>query len=192
MDGSAKIVLRSLIETINIFIVILYFPELRTLYQKAQEFPDANKLWKSHFNDKNIYIKLHEIMSSTGADEETQNSFLNWQIEEKKFLNQCVHSSYVASAFSTESPSFTKNFFPTAIFGSPTVFSIRTIDVCLKSIWLFSLIGFKQLVEPSDKSKPLLIMDQKEDWFKIGKSTWNVFNHAVIKYWNADFNILSL
>jgi hypothetical protein len=185
-------ILRSLIETLNIFTVTLYNPELRTLYQQAQDFPDANMLWKSNFNDRNIYKKLHEIMTSSGADEETLTFFLDWQKEEKQFLNQYVHSSYIASALSSEAPSFTKNSFPTAIFGAPTVFSLRKIDVCFKSIWFFSLLGFKQLVKPVDKSIPLISIDQNDNWFKINKSTWYVFNHVVMKYWDADINIQSV
>lgn len=187
LDGSARIILRSLIETQNICTAILFDPKLGKLYKEAQESVTANKLWNEYFRRHKMTQIIRTNMKTKVEEDELINFYLDWQEEELQLLNQSVHSSYIATALSSMAPSFEKDFVISSIFGAPTIFSIKTIDVCSKAIWFFSLIGFTQLLKPIDNSSPRFVPDIKDDWTKICGTTWHVFTRVVEKFWDAGF-----
>jgi len=187
LDGSARIILRSLIETLNICTAILFDPKLGKLYKEAQESVNANKIWNEHFRRHKMTQIIRTNMKTKVEEDELINFYLDWQEEELQLLNQSVHSSYIATALSSMAPSFEKDFVISSIFGAPTIFSIKTIDVCSKAIWFFSLIGFTKLLKPIDNSSPRFVPDIKDDWTKICGATWHIFTRVIEKFWDADF-----
>lgn len=189
LDGSARIILRSLIETLNICTAILFDPKIGKLYKEAQESVNANKIWNEHFRRHKMIQIIRDNMKKKIGEEEDEliDFYLNWQDEELQLLNQSVHSSYIATAFSSMAPSFEKDYVVSSIFGSPTIFSYKTIEVCTKAIWFFALIGFTQLLKPIDNSLLRLIPDKKDGWTRICGTTWHVFTRVVEKFWDAGF-----
>ncbi len=188
LDASAKIILRSLVETLNILTITTYDPILRKQFQTNQEFEAANKFWRKYFRTQQVNMKLKEIMSKLTLDEETQNMLLEWQKEEIQLLHQTVHTSYIAAAVSSAVPTTDGTSYSTAIFGAPTIFSYRTLAFACKSIWLFSLIGFRLLYKPIDSSTPLLKPHPENSWNKIIAATFFVLNRAILRYWDTNLN----
>jgi hypothetical protein len=186
LDNSAKIILRTLTEALNTCTITLYDPSLRKQYQAAQDFNESYKVWNDHFRDKQIYTVLKEIMEKMNLDSEIQNLFLDYQKEEKRLLHQTVHTTYTAAAFASRVQSSDQRTFPSAIFGASTIFSVRTLAFACKSIWLFSLIGFRLLFKPLDMSQPLLQPKPHNTWTKIIASSFFVLNETIPRYWDTD------
>jgi hypothetical protein len=186
LDNSAKIILRTLIDTLNICTITLYDPTLRKQYQEAQEFEKANKFWRNHLRDQDINPLLKIIMGKMNLNDEDQDVLIDYQKEEKKLLHQTVHSSYIAAALASTVQSSDQSTYPSAIFGASTIFSVRTLTFACKSIWLFSLIGFKLLFKPLDKSNPLLESDPNNNSTKIIACSYFVLNEIILKYWDKE------
>jgi hypothetical protein len=186
LDNSAKIILRSLIETLNICTVTLYDPTLREQYKEAQDFEDAKRIWGKRLRNAQMVTVIKEIMKKMNITDEEQALYLDYQEEEKQLLHQTVHTSYVAAAFASSVQSSDLSTFPSAILGSSTIFSIRTLACASKSIWFFSLIGSRLLYEPLDSSRPLLKLNSNVDWTKITATSFYVFNEMIIRYWDED------
>jgi hypothetical protein len=186
LDCSAKMQLRSLIESTNSCLITLYDRSISKNFHEAQNNKMADEIWKKYFHGNKYWNMIGSIMGDAGVDEDSQTVLLNWIKEEKKLLNQTVHTSYLAAALSTSIISFEKGKYKKAIFGETTVFSIRTLSDAYKIIWLFSQISFYLLYKPINDQQPLIKTDTLNDWIKINIVSHYLLNQVVLKYWDID------
>jgi hypothetical protein len=187
LDLPAKTVLRSLIETFNIFIVTTYDEELRRLYRQAKDFDQARNVWQQHFTEKKLQARLAKIFEEYEIELEVHDEFRQWQAQEKTAASQAVHVSYTAVLFATAPYPADRTTFQPGMFGSATLFSVRTLAQACKAIWFFSMVGFNLLIRANPKDGSHLYFPSKDDTGdKIVINGHFVLDRLVRKHWHED------
>lgn len=189
LDNSAKTILRSMVEAINICTATLNSSKLRNDYQRAQNFSEANLFWVANFSKGKLMNLKDSLLQKMQLDDETRNSFKAWQKEENELLNQAVHNSYIAAAMSSRAIAFDKQNTTLAILGAPNFNSIRTLSFAGRSLWEFSLFATSLLFTSQDGLPPLMKKEYSKEWEFINHSTFYVLNKLISKYWDATSNI---
>jgi hypothetical protein len=188
LDVSAKVVVRTLLETLSIWLVTFRDPVFRKKYPKAQDFSKANKLWL-----KEIAGKQNEALESEfierKIEDEVRDIYINWLKDERLLLNQTVHTSYIAAAMSCYSLSLDKETFSLAFFGTATLFSFRTISLACQSVWLFMMISLHYLLHSEYSISLPLPLDKSDNWVKSFVSSWAVLDSTIQKYYDAKTKI---
>lgn len=184
LDNSAKSVLRTMYEAINICLCTLFDPVIRKEFQSAQDFKEANIFWGKYFGRGKLEKRIQEIRLTLGFDEELNQVLGNWYKEEKTLLNQTIHTSYLAAALSCSVVSVNKKKFPLAVFGATSIFSIRTLSFACRSIWFFSLFINKMLFDPKSNFFSKWGSYISKDWRFINASSLFVLDKAILKYWS--------
>jgi hypothetical protein len=187
LDSAAKGSLRSLIEAINALIVCLADEELSTRFREPQSFEEARRLWYLELSPKRLSVRLSNIIKSFGLDDQAEAALQDWMRQELELAPQFVHVSYLAAVFTCKSPHVDNQMMRPAIFGSPSVFSVRTLAQAAKTIWFFSRIGFALLVRPQAvDSEPIHRLDVNEENDRTVALGYYVYSELVFDHWEDD------
>jgi hypothetical protein len=187
LDSAAKGNLRSLIEGLNALIVCLADEELSTRFRGPQSFEEARRLWYLDLSPKKLSARLSNIIRSFGLDEQAEAALQDWMRQEIELASQFVHVSYLAAVFTCKSPHVDDQMMRPAIFGSPSVFSVRTLAQAAKMIWFFSRIGFALLVRPqAADSEPIYRLDINDENDRIVVLGYYVYDELILDRWEDD------
>jgi hypothetical protein len=187
LDLPAKSVLRSLIETFNILIITIHDEEIRHLYVQAEDFDQAYKIWRKYLTGKNANAQLAKIFEEYEIEIDVHDEFREWQSQEYTIVSQATHVSYLAAACATAPYPVDGSTFELGMFGSPTIFSIRTLAQACKSIWFFSMIGFNLLIRANPKDGTHLYLPSPDDTGgKILLNGYFVLDRLLRKHWEED------
>jgi hypothetical protein len=148
LNASAKVLLRTLIETLNVCIAVMDDIELANEFRAAQDFKIAKNFWNKKLSASKLNSIITKIEKSLDLDDEVMDGLTVWREETLSLCSQYVHPSYVASMFGAEPPSvlYPYNHSP-GILGKTSITSLRTLPEVCKAIWYFSQIGIEVLMK---------------------------------------------
>jgi hypothetical protein len=187
LDLPAKSVLRSMTETFNIFFITAHNEKIRNLYRQAEDLEQANIIWRKYFNRKKVLEYLSKIFDELEVESEVINEFREWQVEEYAVTSQAIHASYLATACATLPYPADRMMIEPGLFGSATLFSIRTLAQACKFIWFFSVLGLHLLMRENPENGKHLYLPSKND--KGDKTLLNghiVLNQLILNHWYDD------
>ncbi len=143
LDSSAKIILRTLTEILNVCMAIINDPLLASEFCSVQDFKKAKEFWHRELSPKKQRELLESIeLSFLGLGESDTNDLREWRKEESTVSSQFVHPTYLGAAICASPPSIEGHLYQkSGILGTPSCFSIRTLSYACKSIWYFCQIG---------------------------------------------------
>lgn len=187
LDASAKVLLRTLIETLNVCIAVIDNIGLLNEFRAAQDFIIAKKFWNQKLSHSKLNIILTKIEKSLDFDDEVMDDLKGWREETLSLCSQYVHPSYVASLFSAEPPSvlYPYNHSP-GILGKTSITSLRTLPEVCKAIWYFSRIGIevlKKFAKQQGEGSPAWQAFQGDNAraFVIGRE---IYSKIILRYWD--------
>ncbi len=184
VDGPAKAILRSLIETLDVCTAITYDAQLRQRFKEAVGFDDAKQLWRDEFTEKKMRKRLQQVYQTAALEPDVLTRVRDWLEEELTMGSQAVHPSYTAATFSARPMSFDPHRFPVGVFGECTPFSIRTLDQATKVIWLYATLGFNGLIEPDTATGlPLYVPNDKNLKDRHVNGGRGVITALVLRHW---------
>jgi hypothetical protein len=187
LDASAKVLLRTLIETLNVCIAVMDDIELANEFRAAQDFIIAKKFWHKKLSTSKLNSILTNIETSLDLDAEVMDYLKVCREETLSLCSQYVHPSYVASMFGAEPPSvsYPYNHSP-GILGKTSITSLITLPEVCKAIWYFSRIGIEVLMKFADQQGegfPAWQAFQKDNTnaFLIGRE---IYNKIILRHWD--------
>ena len=184
LDIPAKAVYRTLVETLQIFLVTTADRKLLAKYQVGGV-EEANKIWSSELRTKNLASKLSKIYSKFPLDDEILTLMTNWQKEEFSLTSQAIHLSYTMSFLASMPPTFDNDLHKAGIIGITTPLSIRTLSETCKSIWLYGRLGFRLLLEKfSDESLDPVHFNQEKQESIATLYGFSVIDQLIVAHWN--------
>jgi hypothetical protein len=148
LDGPARVVLRSLSETLFVCIVLLHRDDLRTEYERAaKDENEAFKLWRREF----AWAKLkHHLDSaeqyaaeSVAAQSDDQSAdwreWADWRNEHFRTMSEFVHPRYVSAAL-TAAPLWPDSH-ELGLLGAPSMGAGLTLKDASRLFWYFAALG---------------------------------------------------
>ncbi|MBM4295112.1 MAG: hypothetical protein FJ126_09465 [Deltaproteobacteria bacterium] len=189
LDASAKMLLRTLIETLNVCIAVIDDIELANNFMAAQDFEIAKKFWNQELSSKKLDGILAKIEKKINLEEEVVRDLKAWRKETLSLCSQYVHPSYVASLFAAEPPSVLSPYHHTpGIFGKTSITSLRTLPEVCKAIWYFSRIGIDVLMKFAKKQgegAPVWQVFQGDNGraFIVGRE---IYSKIMLRYWDHE------
>ncbi|MGW9128862.1 hypothetical protein ACWGPW_28370, partial [Paenibacillus chitinolyticus] len=118
-EEPARIISRSIIETIDIILVALFDKDFSTqLYEVLDNNYCEDKFWKENIAYGKINSKMKKLIEECDVDHNFKQSYLKNKKELKNLFSNSVHSSIIASRNSLFLPSLKHNkMYEKAIFG---------------------------------------------------------------------------
>lgn len=189
LDCSAKVVLRSLMETLGICIAVIKEHSIANNYHSAQDFKQAKEFWFKTISRKKLKTILSSVEIEVGFDNATIEELKKWREEEFSFLSQYVHPSYIAACFSSWPCSIKKPYHHiSGILGAASILSERTLTFACRSIWYFSRLGILLLMKMAENvGSPVWHAFQGENGATviIGRE---IYSKIILRYWDRDKN----
>lgn len=189
LDASAKVLLRTLIETLNVCIAVMDNIELANKFRTAQDFKIAKNFWNQKLSPGKLNNILAVVEKKLNLEEEVITGIKEWREETLSLCSQYVHPSYVASLFGAEPPSvlYPYNHSP-GILGKTSITSLITLPEVCKAIWYFSRIGIEilmQLAKQKGNQSPEWQVFQGENGtaFIVGRE---IYSKLILRYWEHD------
>lgn len=153
LDSSARVVLRSLMETTQYFLVMLTHPEIRKNYKKLGEIEDVEfnhsyKFWRNYLSREKTNKVLKKMENELLSNEEEFVKDFYKELREYNYTwaSQFVHVSPVAAFVSPISISVDDDLvYPCIIGGKPDKLSVPTLYVTNETIFYF-LYFIQQLI----------------------------------------------
>lgn len=189
LDYSAKILLRSLMETLNICTLIIADISISYKFNKAEDQKTARHLWLQEFSKNKIEQVLSKIESQVGFNGEYMRELKTWRLELSEMMSQFVHPTSISSFLTALPISLTNPTYcvPNGVLGSSNCLSIRTLAIGCKLIWYFSVTALPLLMKLGPNGEPpqkLSIGDKNGAAVLIGAE---IFEELIIEYTN-DYN----
>jgi hypothetical protein len=129
----------------------------------------------------------YSIIRSFGLDDEVSAGVRAWIHEELELASQVVHVSYPAAVLVGRAKHVDDQMMQLAIFGSPTIYSVRTLATAAKMIWFFSRIGFNLLMRPQKAgSRSIYRLNANDENDRTVTLGYYVFNELVDDHWQDD------
>lgn len=146
LEDVARIVVRSLLEALDLAITSLADDEFAERYSSAVEDEkyDANDFWKKNIGYKKLNTRVRKVLESTGlTDQQVEWFFENRRLTKEHFSGS-VHSSAATSAiFSTGVPSLAEpGMFSTSMLGHISIHSPDLLSFVIEEIHRFGVVFF--------------------------------------------------
>lgn len=187
LDGSAKVLVRTLKQTLNICIAVIDNIKLANEFIAAQDFSIAKKFWNQKLSPNKLNSILTKIEKSLDFDDEVIDNLKGWREENLSLCSQYVHPSYVASLLIAEPPSVLYPYeHSPGILGKTSITSLRTLPEICKAIWYFSQIGIRVLMKLANQQgegSPAwqAFQGYNARAFIIGKE---IYSKIILRYWD--------
>ncbi len=182
LDTPAKAVLRSLIEALSVLVVCMDDPALAKRFQDAKEPKEARTLWHSELSPKRLAEKIDRAVSSLELDTEVHTEMKNWLSQESELTSQTVHVSFIAAAYTCKSLHPDK-MMRNSIFGSPTLFSVRTMAQSCKTLFMLSRIAFRFMAHPASGRVAPLILDNGNETHRSALLAYETLCAITMNHW---------
>jgi Family of unknown function (DUF5677) len=168
LDAPARVVLRSLIEPTQYFLVLLHDPVLLEMYNKHSETDEAYKFWKNNLSRKRIKSLLKQIEDEFHERKQSPNEirdyFQNIREDIYKWTSEFVHISPVAAAFSPMAHSIEDNLvFPNLFGGKANRWSVATLHHTNETIYYFSALASHLHFFRRKNEQPVLKTDMSNE-----------------------------
>ncbi len=161
LEDIARIVARSLLETLDLALVCVANPEFAQLYHSAlaDEEYSANEFWRKHISGDRLNRKVRHVFDSTDlTDEEVSFYFDNRKVAREQFSGS-VHSSAHSALFSDGIPSLRElGMISTSILGHISAYSPGALSFVIMEVRRFGVVIFHLIT--SDDS-PAVLKDAK-------------------------------
>jgi len=147
-DASARIILRSLAETIDISLMIIHDASKRKEYFQSQDFDKARTFWNQHLRKSKLSNFYKSMFRNLGYPENAALSFEASRENIKELTTQATHSSWHSALFSAIPISYSKDGNAMGIFlGTISQFSKSTLFFLCESIFFLSEFGYSYLTQ---------------------------------------------
>jgi hypothetical protein len=185
LDLPAKAVLRTLIETLNIFVLTIKDRELLRSY-RAADLDSAREFWHKELGSRKLRAKLTELYTGLDLEPGLLAQILDWQRREVALASQAIHPSYTLSVFASMPPTFDSDMCKPGILGAATPLSLRTLSEASKTIWLHGRLGFRLLIDPLDDTGVglLKLEGNKKQADRIVAYGYLVIDKLVQRHWD--------
>lgn len=209
-DASAKIILRSFAETIDICLMIIHDPSKRKRYFQSQDFDEARTFYNQNLRNKNLPSFYKVMFQNLGYPENAVLVFGASRESIKDLTTQATHSSWQAALFSAIPITYSKNENAMGtFFGTISQFSKSTLFHLCESIFYLAEFGYVYLIKIYGKkftefarltgtenmrtSVPLIMFNMssviKDLYFKYYKEFHEVKDDRLMKMAEYIFNI---
>ncbi|RJP48813.1 MAG: hypothetical protein C4583_13710 [Anaerolineaceae bacterium] len=147
-DASARIVLRSFVETTDIILMMIHDPTKRKLYFQNQTFDDARDFWNQNLRKSKLLSSYKIMFQHLGYPDDAASIFEEARENVKTLASQATHSSWHAAFFSAiPIPYSTDANTIGAFLGTISQFSKSTLFYLCESIWFLSEFGYSYLTQ---------------------------------------------
>lgn len=147
-DTSARVVLRSLTETVDIILMIIHDVSIRKEYYQNQDADKARAFWNQYLRKKKLSIFYKKMFRNLDLPEEAAHSFEVSREGTKELMTQSTHSSWDAAMFSSIPVTFEKDRDALRSFlGATSQFSKSTLFHLCESIFFVSEFGYAYLIK---------------------------------------------
>lgn len=146
-DASARIILRSLTETIDISLMVIHDSSKRKEYFQSQDFDEARTFWSQNLRKSKLSTFYKSMFQTLGYPENAALVFQTSRENVKELTTQATHSSWHSALFSAIPVSYSKdeNAMGT-FFGTISQFSKSTLFHLCESILFLSEFGYSYLL----------------------------------------------
>lgn len=197
LDTSARAVMRTLFESIDLAILTLFDFRAQDDFFDTEESEDARRFWnmyirKKHDKQTGHYLSrvdeiLQEVLHMSGHDKEHIDLLLRHHLNEIDFASRTVHLSLHAAQFTAKALSSDGHRLLPGRFGVSTMFSIRTLAQSSKWIWLFSRIAHPLLIDPIITGQESIYeIDVFRDTAKQERVAYYALNALLVSHWDDD------
>lgn len=182
----ARVILRSLVETLLAFLLMAGQPDLLREFVAAQTFEETRAFWQKYLTQRNLSsnLALLEKKANPGLTPELISILREWREGTLQRLSGFVHPSY-PSAIMNYVPDWTREDMPSSgILGSASVNRVFPLDEAAKWICYFALLLPNLFSVPRPEGLPAYTFRRDRDvdrWLMIGR---DVLVELTIAHWN--------
>jgi len=185
LDGPARVVLRSLAESLFVCIVLLDRDDLRDEYQTAGATGLEYEFWNRELRTAKLEGHLGRVESGLKTiDASVLESMSQWRKRQMQRLSGHVHLGY-GQAVLTAMPPWDKMHFVGSL-GAPSTGTAGTLTEATTALWYFATVGgYKLILSPDSPVSAVVGADYTErGWWNqiiVGRE---VFIQLVLNHWN--------
>jgi hypothetical protein len=180
LDLQAKVLLRSLFEEINIFLVITAREDMMQKYCIGIDDESAFSVWSNNFKQSQLKRKISEIELELGLRK--NRNMANWlktnRNQSYMFLSSIAHGSFYTNLLGSYSFIQNEEIMPLALFGSYTEASNNTLGQLNWQIYYFTIM----LNAILDQIHKFVLLKEDDDLFNITEALKQIFLNSYLRF----------